>query len=271
MPFSHVLYNRYSDNIAPSATVTVQTGTAATGYPPSYINDRNASRPSKLNETTGAWLFDFGSAKTVAIFALFHANFQAGLQFHLQANSADSWGAPPFDTIITMPAWNAARFPGQPWVDLRTLPGYNAYQYWRLAVLSANAVALAVGDVWMGGTVRSFNLQVNDKPKYNRPQIEHSTSYRRLRYPLATLIRSWSGTIPADDTSRDDLVSWILDADGRPVLFIPEHSAAVPEAWMALHQTGAIEVTQAFLNANFMPLDIEEDGRGLEPTPTPLT
>jgi hypothetical protein len=270
--FSHVIYNQYSDNIAPDAAITVQTGTAADGYDPSWIADRNSSRPSKLEETSGAWVFDFGSAMTVELFALLHANFVEGLVFHLQANATNVWTSPTMNVAITMPAWRAGRFPGQPWKDLRGEAGYAAFQYWRLVVSSGtpNSVALSVGDVWMGSAFRTLNLQTGDTPTHSRPQIEHSTSYRKLRYRLASTVRSWKGTIPASDAVRDEIVDWILDADGRPVLFIPEHNDPVPEAWTAIHQTTAQDVTQTFTEANFLPLAVEEDGRGLEPTPSPL-
>ena len=60
----------------------------------------------------------------------------------------------------------------------------------------------------------------------------------------------------------------VQDADGRPVLFIPE--SEVPEAWLAIHTTTRQETNEEFDDANFLPLAMEEQGRGLEPTPSPL-
>jgi hypothetical protein len=268
--FSHCIYNRWSDNLAPSATITIETGTAAAGYDPSWIADFNASRPSKLNETSGAWLFDFGSAVQVEIAAIFHSNIEEGHAIHIQANATDSWGSPSLDVSITMPAWKAGGYPPNPWVDLRAVTGAGAYRFWRVMIPVANAVALSIGDVWLGSTVRTFNLQYEDKPTIGRPVIEHTTDYRKLRFQLGFTSRKWTGTIPADNATRDAVIDWILDADGRPVLFIPEHSADPAEAWLALHTTTLQDVNETFDEANFLPLAMEEDGRGLKPTPSPV-
>ena len=264
---SSIVYNRYSDNIAPSATITVQTGTAATDYPVTWVADFDASRPSKLNETTGAWLFNFGSAKTIKLAAIFHANFQAGLEIRIQANATNVWTAPSLNVAVATPAWNAGRMPTQPWVDLRAVAGAGAYQYWRVAVLSANSVPLSVGDIWLGDAYRILNAQWGNSLATARPQIEHQTSYRKFRFSLGNSIRRWKGTFFLTDAERDEVTSWITNASGRPVLFIPQHTG---EAWLALHGEIFIEAIQALSDMNYISLTMEEDGRGLEPTPSPL-
>jgi hypothetical protein len=269
---AHVIYNRYSDNLAPSATITIETGTAATGYDPENIADGDAAKPSKLNETSGAWLFDFGTATEIAIAALFHHNFEAGLDVRLQANASNSWGAPSLEVSFVIPAWRVDRFPGQPWIDLTGQDAFGAYRYWRLLVAGTNAVALAVGELWLGAVVRRLNpdFAQGRSSALDQPIIEHKTAYRRLRTPLSTTIRSISGTIPpTTDTVAQAVIDWITDAGGRPFLFIPD--ATLNEAWLALHLTTRHQI-EALLDhdASTFPLSLEEDGRGLEPTPSPL-
>jgi hypothetical protein len=268
MASSHCVYNRYSDNVAPAATITVPVGTVATGYQASWVADYDASRPLKLNETTGEILFDHGSAVEIAIVAFFHCNFVEGLHVHVKRGATTA--AASIDVDITIPAWHKGRFPPQPWRDLRAVTGHGAYRYTRITVPSANSVKLSFGDIWLGTAFRTFNLQDADKPTTSRPQIEHSTDFRKQRFSLGYTTRSWTGTSPASNLKRDELVDWILDADGRPVLFIPEHSVTPAEAWLALHGTTAQQVNQTFDEANFLPIQIDEDGRGLEPTPSPL-
>lgn len=271
MTSTHVIYNRFSDNLAITATLSVNVGSAADGYPIANVADVNAARPFKFNETTGAVVFDMLIAKQVKIVAIFHANFQNALPIKIQGNATNSWATPSLDVTINMPAWHADRYPGQPWVDISAVTGAGAYRYWRVAMLTANAVPLAIGDIWLGSTLRTLNLQWADTPVVGRPQIEHQTDYKKMRFPLGYTARTWTGVIPlVSDTTRDEIVNWVLDADGRPVLFIPEHSAAIPEAWLALHTTTLQALTKIASNATTLPLDMEEDGRGLEPTPSPL-
>src|SRR5438876_5330976 len=158
--FSHCLYGRHSDNVAPLAAVTIQNATAATGYLPSWVCDFDASRPSKLNETTGCWLFDFAdSPQAIAIVAIVHSNFQSGMPIHIQANNSNVWNAPPLHEVIIMPSWHAGHFPPQPWLDLRAVAGAGAYRYWKIAILNPNPVPLAVGEVWLGTAIRQFPFQ----------------------------------------------------------------------------------------------------------------
>lgn len=272
MSDAHIIYNRYSDNLAPSATITIETGTAATGYLASYIANGNNARPSKLNETSGAWLFDFGTPTEIAIAAIGHANFEAGLDVRLQANVANSWGSPSFEAAFTIPAWRVDRFPGQPWLDLTAVSGWGAYQYWRFVAVGTNAVALAVGELWLGALIRRLDPDFvqGRRPAFDRPRVEHQTAYRRLRTPLGTTVRGLSGSLPpTTDAVVQDVFDWVTDADGRPTLVIPDGLAN--EAQFMLHTLSRQEMQDLLdHDATTLALSLEEEGRGLEPTPSPL-
>lgn len=267
----NAIYNRYSDNLAPSATITVQTGTAATGYTATQIADGNIAKPSKLNETSGAWLFDFGSAKQIMIAAIGHHNFAAGLNVRIQANATNAWGAPSLDVPFTIPAWRVDRFPAQPWLDLSAVAGAGAYRYWRFVVVGVNPVAIAVGALWLGNIIRrlSPNYVWGDVVGYDQPQVEKKTAYRRLRNSLGTTVRSITADLnPATNAGAQDVVDWFLDANGRAILLILD--GTLNEVWFALNTVTVQQVKQTFIDFNTIHLAFEEDGRGLEPTPSPL-
>jgi len=266
-----VIHSRYSDNLAATAAISIETGTAATGYPASQVADYNAARPSKLNEASGAWLFDMTTAKSIAIAAIAHHNFQAALDVRLQANATNAWGGPSFEAAFTIPAWRADRFPGQPWLDLAGLAGWGPYRYWRLVVVGTNPVPLAVGDVWLGSTLRRFdrNVQKDHQLGFDQPRIEHQTAYKRLRTPLGTTVYSFVGDLdPATPQTAQDVFDWMLDAAGRPSLFIPDGTKN--EASLYLHTQSAQSMKRHYIASNAVHLDLIEDGRGLEPTPSPL-
>lgn len=268
----NVTYGRYSDNLALTASaVSVDGGTVETGYSVEWIRDVNAARPVRLSTKQGMFKFQYASRVAVPLVAILHANYAAASTIYIEGNDTDSWATPSFQTTITWPAWRADRFPPQPWKDLRALAGYGTYYYWRAGTKSDNSVNVSVGEIWLQGTFRQLdpNIVWGGNVGYDRPQVERATAYRRLRIPLATTRRRLDGDVkPTTDAGAQDIIDWFLDANGRPVLLIPD--GTLPEAWMALHTVTLQQLQQAFLNNNVMHLGFEEDGRGLEPTPTPL-
>jgi len=273
MSDAHIIYNRYSDNLALTAdAVSVDGGTVETGYDIDWILDVNAARPVRLSTLQGMFKFHWASAVRLAIVAIFHANYQEALTIHIEGNDTDSWSSRSFSTTVTMRAWRVDRFPPQPWVDLTGLSA-GSYHYWRVGTQDDNAVNVAVGEIWLGATIRRLNpdFMQGRSPAQDVPQIEHQTAYRRMRKALGTTIRSVSGTIPpTSDANAQDVLDWIADANGRPFLFIPDGLAG--EAWLGIH-TITKQQMQDLLDhdATSFPLAVEEDGRGLEPTPSPLT
>ena len=266
--FSHVIYAFYSDNVSIESDVSVDDATIESGYTASGVADNDATEPTRLVDSSGFFKFAFDDAVGIKIAALIHSNYVEGMTIHIQGNHTDSWGAPAFDTTMQMPQWRAGRFPPNPWKRLDTISGWDAFEFWRVGTTAPNDVAVTVGEIILAQDFKTANVQWNDKPAVDRPQIEHKTAYKRLRTPLGTAVRSLTGVIPADDDGADDIDDWVQDADGRPVLFIPE--SEVPEAWLAIHTTTRQETNEEFDDANFLPLAMEEQGRGLEPTPSPL-
>lgn len=268
----HIIYNRYSDNLARTATITLDGCTAESGYDIANVADHNAAWPLRLVETSGAIIFDLGTSLEVRLPALFHCNFEEGLAVSLKAKDTNSsWGSPSFQYDFDIPAWRADGFPGQPWDDLSGLTNWGAYRYWRLE-MATNSVALTLGDVWLGATVRRLDpdYRPGRRRKFDRPQVEHKTAYTRLRSSLGTTFRSVTGQIPpTNDALAQDVLDWMLDADGRPFLFVPD--ATENEAWLAIHAITAQEFEdQLDHDAQSIELPIEEAGRGLAPTPSPV-
>jgi hypothetical protein len=268
----NAIYGRYSENLAlTAAAVSVDGGTIETGYDIEWIRNVNSARPVRLSTKQGMFKYHWGSPVAIPLVAIFHANYQQGLTIHIQANNSDVWTSPSFDQTIAMPPWRADRMPPQPWLNLVGLPNYGSYSYWRVGTLVDNAVNVSVGEIWLASAVRTLspNYVWGDVIGYDQPQIEHATAYRRLRTPLGTTRRTIAADLnPATAAGAQDVVDWFLDANGRPTLLIPDGTAA--EAWLALNTVTVQQVTQQFLDYNTIHLSFEEDGRGLEPTPSPL-
>lgn len=142
---------RPDQNRIAGATVTVQTGAAASGYPVGNVKDGDVTLPV-IASASGAFAiqFDLGSAMELDGFFVPMHNFPAGTNVRVQANSAASWASPPLDEPLVIPAYSPNGIPESVWTDLRNVgsPG-STYRYWRLSVPSFGSAA-AIGEVLAG-------------------------------------------------------------------------------------------------------------------------
>lgn len=265
---ANLQYQHYSDNKAPNATVTVNVGTAATGYPATNLQDRNPAKPAKLAETSGAWVFAFAAAQRVDIAALVMHNLTAGLAVRIQGHASSSWGAPTFNQLITIPAYRDDGFPVNPWLDLTGLSGYSAagFQFWRVWVEGVNAAGVAIGEVWLGQTKRTLSPNINwgESQDEERKLIEHSTDYGvDTIYDLGVTRRSIMGDIDAPDTTRDALRTWWRDSRGRAQAFLIMPDGAVNDAWMVRWADARQAVRFDLTDRNTVALSFQEVSRGL--------
>jgi len=268
MPSVNLIYQRASDQVADSATITVQTGTENTTYPSAGLVDSNPAKPAKLVETSGAWLFSFAAAQRVDLIAIPHHNLTAGLQVRIQGNAADAWGAPTLNALITIPAWRADGWPIGPWLDLTQDANYavGGFQYWRLVIVGANAAPVAIGQVWLGETLRrlSPNVDWGVQEAEEHKVIEHETDFGVVMlYDLALLRRTFSGDLDATDAARELVRSWWRSTNGRARPFILITDGTVNEALFVRWATSRLETDLEFLDRNTMKLAFQEVSRGL--------
>jgi hypothetical protein len=261
-------YGHWSDNVAPNATITVQTGTAATGYAAANIADRNPAKPSKLNETTGAWQFSFAAAQRVdAVFLPMH-NLIAGLNVRIQANATAAWGAPTFDQPIVIPTYREDGFPVGSWLDLTPLAGYSAvgFQHWRLVVVGVNSAAVAVGEFGMVRVKRVLdpNISWGTVASEERQIIEHQTDFGvSTIYDLGVTKRRLAGDVDATDASVAAIRSWWRDARGRANPFYIAPDATVNDGMLVRFQDTKLEVQLEQVDRNSLQIGFEELARGL--------
>jgi hypothetical protein len=150
------IYTLPSDNVAPNATITIQTGTdpADENYAPEVLVDMNPARMAKILSTTGAWLFDFTNPQRIDLAAFIHGTFETTCTLKLQGNATDVWTSPSFDVEIDVLPWygtGTRRWPKNHWLDLTEHAGYTTtgYRYWRL-VCTGNSQ-----NIWLGQVIFS--------------------------------------------------------------------------------------------------------------------
>jgi hypothetical protein len=262
------IVQRYSDNIAPSATASVDSGTADTDYPIANAVDYNPAKPVKLTTTTGSFLFDFGVATRQDVVALIHHNLTAGLNVRYQMNATNAWGAPTVDAAFTIPAYREDLYPVNPFIDLTGVSGYSAsgFRYGRVKVTGTNAAAVAIGEIVIIGTKRTMSLlngtvEVSEERKI----VEHSTDYGVATiFDLGVTIRHMKGRVTNTAAQLSALESQWRSSRGRalPWLLVPD--STVNDAWFVRWSDAmkVIAYPDISTKAQF-PFAVDEVGRGL--------
>ena len=275
---SQAIYTHPVDELAGLSTVTVQTGTAPTGYGPTLLIDHNPAKVAKISAVTGAWQGQWGSNQAPKICSIIHHDFDAGANVRIQFDSTPTWGAPAFDQAITIPAWKGTgtrRWPTTPWVDLTLNANWNitGWLYWRLVVTS-NSQNLELGQIYLSSSLRRVGTPLTkeggiafgytETPR--RPVVENVTSCDvQTIYTKGTRIFSFAGALRTIDSVMPGFKEQWEDAGGmaEPFLFIPDGD--VNEAYYVRWAGDNKPFTRNFSDQNDLPWDLREVGRGLRP------
>jgi hypothetical protein len=262
------LYQRPTDNVAPNATVTVDSGTGDPDYPPSYLTDLAPGRPAKLTTTSGRWVFDFGSAQRVDLAALIHHNLTGGLNVRLRGNATNAWGAPTLDIAFTVANAYLDNWRANPWIDVTaTVPvaANRTFRYWAVDIVGVNGAAVQIGEVWLGAEKRAMLRGPNwgsDRGEL-RPMVRHETDYGvELLYDRGAKIRTVNLTAQVTDAELGNLKNVWDAARGasRPFLVVPADDA--DDAWFVRFNQDEWKYTRRTRNENELSLALREVGRG---------
>jgi len=227
-----VLYQYPSDNVSGDyATIGVNTGTEDPDYPAAYLADGRPGRPAKLTTTSGSWVLAFGAAQRIDLVALGAHNLTA---VTLEGNATNAWGGPTFSQALTIAPATADGHSVNAWLDLTTKTGYSVggFQFWRLVV--SGAVACAVGELWLGSTVRQTDrgYALGFSIEETQPTIQHLTEFLiPLVYALGSRQRRLALTFRCRAVGALALREWYrsMQGPGRTGLFVPD--ASVNDAW----------------------------------------
>lgn len=263
------VFQRATDNVAPDATVAVQSGTEDATYPAANINDQNPAKPAQLTTTVGAWTWNFAAPQRIDVMAIVMHNVDAGLEVRFQGHTSNSWGSPTLNQVVTIPTYREDGFPYNPWLDLVALVPVAAsrtFAWWRLVVVGTNSAAVKVGEVWLGATKRNLirNIKWGSTRNERRPGVVHETDYLvRLKYDYGVLRRAVTVEIENTDISLEDVLSWGRSCRWglRPCLIVPNPDQN--DAWLVNFATTEQDYDRTLKNYNVMKLSLEEMSRGL--------
>lgn len=130
-------------NLIDLAGVTFTPATYDASFPASNLANEHRSNPYRTGVTQAAEsvIIDLGSAKAVTCVVLLdHTLTNADTLIKLQANSSNSWGAPPVDETLTWATGTISKFFASV-----------SYRYWRLIFTkSAAAESRDIGRMFLG-------------------------------------------------------------------------------------------------------------------------
>jgi hypothetical protein len=271
---SAAIFTRPSDNVAPDATVTIQTGTdpGDDNYGPEVLVDLNPAKMAKILDVTAAWLFDFGAAQRIDLAAFIHSTIESPGTLRLQGNATDSWGAPSFNALIDVQDWlgsGTGRWPRNQWLDLTQESGYSTtgYRYWRVLVTSNPQ------NVWMGQVVLSPTIRRMDpdlrwdyvRAPRKRSIVNETAFGSKTIYARNTTQYMLQGEHRMDDALFVDQEEHFYDANGvaLPWLLIPDGDE--PDVYFVRWVEDVYATTHHFLDVRDRKFEVEELSRGLRP------
>lgn len=270
------MFGRYalpSDDLlaAVSPTITVDlgspTGDEDPDYPITNWNEIKPAKPSKLLTADGAWVFDFGAAVNVAVFALLYHNFDPGLNVLLEWDSDAGFSPAVGSQSITIPVATEDGWTVSPWVEVNGSP---TYRYWRLSVTGGNTVPLSLGRPYFGGALRDLTNDVRWGVEEAEEfiNVEHQTDLGvETIYNIGSKRRRFNGEFALRNEApyphAQELISLHRSAQGRykPWLLIPD--VDVNDAWIVRFDENRWSRTRELPNQNIFPFRVRELARGL--------
>lgn len=225
------------DNAGSTPTVSLLTGTLATGYGLTYLTDFtdvNLGRPTLATTTTLTVQLDYGSATTLAGILVWH-NLDDGLTMTIQGSNVAGGGSPAFTATVVVLAQR-----GDSRKRKLFIPLAQSYRYW---VVKSPTNSVAVGfKVMPYFTVRSLiGLGTNSGGQQfswgaRRPNAQQGIDLATLfgmhwAYNFQVGAESLTGPIALSDTDLEAFKYWHQATGGRALsMFQPDSGSA--EAWL---------------------------------------
>lgn len=217
----------YPTNLIDAAGVDITPVTEETAMPASHLANAQRTLLYRCLATVAgeAVVFDLGSAQAADALILLDHTILNTATITLQANSADSWGAPAFTSAVTWQAsWILHSFASQ------------TYRYWRLTVTKASAATqFDIGRLFLGAVVSPA-----DPPDFDgldRQILDLSTSQRSISGQLYCDPRSQARRLELDFT-------WIRDAQKAQFLAAAEDLGTHTPFFVRVDETASDELTE---------------------------
>lgn len=208
------------ENRVDLTATTITAGSENTDLPAANVRHPHRTKVYRTGTSAaGEWIkFDFGSAKTVqAVILLDHTLTGSDTSIKVQANTSDSWTAPPVDQAMTYNAGTIAYY----FSDLQT------YQWWRIIFTkSAAGQTRDIGRVFLGPyyeAVRSFrhgslkvtpiDLSETDRSLGGQTFSEIKSIYHKVEGEIGNIADAQNTQMAALATACGTHTPWFLSVD----------------------------------------------------------
>lgn len=170
----------YTNKIKTVAS-TLVADSQATDYPSSNLQSDNYSQTWRTADASGAHnvVNDFGTATQCDTVFLGNVNLTSSCTVTIQANAADSWGAPTFSESITVSGLGQNPAHRNLYHELSSA---QTFRYWRIVITDTTNPAgyYEVGEWWLGMRVALAATQqsnIQHSQTFERNNIENVTEY----------------------------------------------------------------------------------------------
>ena len=267
-------YTLPTENLAPSYTPTLLSGTTDSNYPLTNLVDQNPAKPWKTTGTSFSLRWDFGSTKTVKLILIVHANFAPACTGGVSLGDDVNGISNNFNGTIT-PTYLEDGFPRNIAFDLRATS--NPTGRYLFITLSGNGVACAIGEVGFYTAIHSCH------GNYIVPKNPHDDEEHLLLDPMSdagivniyeygTKRRTLNGFIYGTSSDMASIRTFNRSTHGRSKPFaISAHLPNDDEWWFARFMDK--NLARPYIHGNgksIMSLPFEELSRGLPPTPSSI-
>lgn len=269
------IYQYPTDNVVGNATIT--SSGSPSDFPVANLWDGAPGSPAKLTATTGWFKFQYAAPQIIELVSIIHANLTPSLtNVNIQGNATDSWGAPSFNQSFVIPGYRGTGLPVNPFLDLRSLPGYNpsGFLWWRLNFGTANGANISIGEFWMSPIYREFPYGIQRGAtrnwKFNN-SIDVTDAGQTVGYELAAAQRrinfniDFLGISNPDKVVKETIISWIEYCRGRLRPFLIVQDSTLNDAILAKGDEDEPGYATSSFGKHDMSLNILEVGRGVAP------
>jgi hypothetical protein len=238
-------------------------------YPSSNLQTDNYAQPWRTADAAGAHnvVNDFGSAQQIDTVFLGNVNLTSGATVKIQANTADSWGAPAFEETLTVSGLGLNPRHRNLYHELASA---QTFRYWRLLITDTSNPDgfYEIGEWWLGERVTLANTQqheVEHPQRFQRNNIEQITEgfqkYVKTRAQRRTFQLRWANIQPAT-VSVFRVLEEFTEGNGTPFVFV-QITTATPYESFFVRMEG--DLTVKFVEPELFDIDIdfEEEAAGI--------
>ena len=206
-------YSRYDQRHEPTWTLAVGTE-KGDDYVVENLGDEDPSSVLWANETTIRVTGDLGSAKELRAIFLVNHNFAPGTTVLFQANSSNSWGAPPLSIAIPILA-DLGDFACNAFVDLINtiaLAASRTYRWISIVNTVANDADVSIGEIWVAGAWQQL-APYNPSHVFSRGDtrlVQEQPTKRAIDtvYDMSSRERNLTMRVTTDDYGLDIFQDW---------------------------------------------------------------